>query len=560
MDYSSIKTVVAHIRENARPVLLIMSCAVLFAVIVFNVHPRGLFTIQSAAAVGGYNASDALGQLDENGSPVYTNAIGNNAPNHRGFSPADGVAIDSINHRVFVADRLNNRVLVFELDAGNELVDRNAKYVLGQSSYKNSSSATTASGLNAPVAVAFDEVANRLFVADRNNSRVLVYDTTSITNGEDAVNVLGQTDFTTPTAGTTQGKLIAPNGLVLNDAGTLLYVADNDNNRVMVFDVAAITDGEDAVNVLGQTDFVTWTAGTTQGKLTRPVGLALDSTGNRLFVSDRDNNRVMVFDVGAITDGEDAVNVLGQTDFFTATGGTTQSKLSMPLGMDFDAANSLLYVADRLNNRVMVFDVAAITDGEDATDVYGQSDFITATSGITQSKFSNAIGVTWDGDGSTLYISDGASNRILLFGSSPPTPTPTPPPAPGGHSHQEPPASIGFFPDKIVINSDDTSTDSKNVLMSVYAHYSADFTGTVDVLLSNTPDFAAVIPFRYAISASGTNTAWPKTIAWDLCFGLPATTPCNPGSKTVYARFYVNLPNVWPALTPLAPLEQAITR
>ncbi len=49
-----------------------------------------------------------------------------------------------------------------------------------------------------------------------------------------------------------------------------------------------------------------------------PRRLAFDPSGNRLFVADYTNNRVMVFDVGSITNGENAANVLGQTTFTTS--------------------------------------------------------------------------------------------------------------------------------------------------------------------------------------------------------------------------------------------------
>ena len=46
-----------------------------------------------------------------------------------------------------------------------------------------------------------------------------------------------------------------------------------------------------------------------------PRGLIYDPAGNRLFVADFSNNRVMLFDVASITNGENAVNVLGQANF-----------------------------------------------------------------------------------------------------------------------------------------------------------------------------------------------------------------------------------------------------
>ena len=71
--------------------------------------------------------------------------------------------------------------------------------------------------INSPCApaVAGPAAPTTLFVGDGNNARVMVFDISTITNGENATNVLGQPDFTTKTAATTQSKLSAPRGLAL---------------------------------------------------------------------------------------------------------------------------------------------------------------------------------------------------------------------------------------------------------------------------------------------------------------------------------------------------------
>ena len=56
--------------------------------------------------------------------------------------------------------------------------------------------ATSQSGLRNPSGVALDELASRLHVADTNNDRVMVFDSTALADGENAVNVLGQANFT----------------------------------------------------------------------------------------------------------------------------------------------------------------------------------------------------------------------------------------------------------------------------------------------------------------------------------------------------------------------------
>ena len=286
----------------------------------------------------------------------------------------------------YVADDNNNRIMVFDVTSITN--GENAVNVLGQSSFTTSTAAITQSGLNLIImrdTIALDSTNSRLFVSDYSNHRVMVFDVASITNGENAVNVLGQSDFTTRTRGTTQSKLKNPTGLAYVSPN--LYVSDNNNHRVMVFDVTSITDGENAVNVLGQSDFTTATTGTTQSKLSGPSAIAYLSPN--LYVASDGNHRVMVFDVSSITDGENAVNVLGQSDFTTGTNGTTQSKLNTPEAVQIIGSN--LYVSDNNNNRIMIFDVSSITDGENAVNVLGQSSFTTSTSSLTQSGLNMPI-------------------------------------------------------------------------------------------------------------------------------------------------------------------------
>lgn len=168
-----------------------------------------------------------------------------------------------------------------------------------------------------------------------------------------------------------------PTGLVFG--GNKLFVADTGNNRVMVFDGEQTTQphyqAQPALNVLGQPDFYTTTPAVTQSGMDAPVALAFDDKTNHLFVADQGNNRVLVYDTTNMTDGMNAIAVLGQTDFFSAFPGkplpttwvpSTQASLAVPSAVAFDGDHDLLYVGDRGNDRIMVFDGHNIVTGQDA--------------------------------------------------------------------------------------------------------------------------------------------------------------------------------------------------
>jgi RHS repeat-associated protein len=282
---------------------------------------------------------------------------------------------------------------VFNLDSDNQLLDHSPDAVLGQTDFYSNTTAVAQNRFNAPKGLALDQATNRLFVVDYGNSRVLVFDVASITNGENAVNVLGQANFTTGTGATSQTRLKNPAAAGLDGSRGWLFVGDYANNRVMVFDVNTITDGEAAINVLGQTSWTTSTAATTQSGMRNPCGVSSAGASGRLYVADASNHRVLVFDASTLTNGENAINVLGQSTFTTSTSATTQTGMKNPRGVAIDVAGNHLFVADSDNHRVTVFDVSSITNGEAAVAVLGQVNFTSGAAATAQNRMSSPAGL-----------------------------------------------------------------------------------------------------------------------------------------------------------------------
>ncbi len=334
-------------------------------VLIFNVDPTTKLPVD-------YTADNVLGQAD------FTSGSLN-----RGGSPASttvaspvGLAYDSTNQFLFISEGGNNRVIVYDV---NSITDgEGALYVYGQADFTSISSnrggSIAATGLSAVDDIEFDNTNDRLFVSDRANNRVLVWDTSDIATGDNgaADNVLGQANFTSGSAnrgGTlTQNTLSNPGGLEWDSVNDYLYVGESSNfaasnERVLVFDVGTIADGENAINVLGQEDFTTDGTTLDQDGIGAIIGdIELDETNNRLFVSDPFQQRVMVWDVATIADGEDAANVLGQADFTSnpyLTGTSTQAYFNGPSHLSYDSSTSLLYLSDSTNNRVLIFDLSA---------------------------------------------------------------------------------------------------------------------------------------------------------------------------------------------------------
>lgn len=366
------------------------------------------------------NAIDILGQfgggLGSDATPHYTKACVNNGASKIGFNSPEGIVFDTVHHRLFVSDTLNDRVLVFTLNTDNTIASKTPANVLGQTDFTACAyGALTQSTMSLPTGLAYDSANDRLFVAEYGGHRVLVFDTAGISDGENAVNVLGQGDFAPHGYSTTQSTMSYPEQLAYDSANSRLFVADSGNSRVLVFDVASISDGENAVKVLGQADFTTGSSAVTQSGMDGPVGVALDSATNRLFVSDSVNNRVLVFDVAAITDGENAVNVLGQANFTSNAVATTQAGMDSPRHFAFDSTNNRLFVAEADNNRVLIFDVAAISDGENAANVLGQADFTSGGYATSQSTLDAPTGLAFDSTNNRLFVGEQDNNRVMIF-------------------------------------------------------------------------------------------------------------------------------------------------
>jgi DNA-binding beta-propeller fold protein YncE len=350
------------------------------------------------------------------GQPNFTSNAGHTTQNGMNFPTA--VAVDPTTHKVFVADFKNNRVLRFAsvYALANGAA---AEAVLGQTNFTVNFGQTAQNGMYRPWDV-FVDASGRLWVGDYGNSRVLRFDHAStLASGANANGVLGQPNFTSNTGHTTHNGMYRPVGVFV-DAGGRLWVADDGNHRVLRFDNAASkANGANADGVLGQPNFTSNIGHTTQNGMSNPGYVFVDA-GGRLWVGDNNNNRILRFNSAASkANGANADGVLGQPNFTSSVQVTTQSGMTFPFGVAVDNSTGRLYVADYYNNRILVFNSAAgLPNGAKASYVLGQTNFTTKTYGTSATTLNAPVSVFFDPATKVLLAADQSNHRVLMYGKS----------------------------------------------------------------------------------------------------------------------------------------------
>jgi len=353
----------------------------------------------------------------ELGQPSFTSSTCDNpslSPSAQLCHPV-GVAVNSANGLLFVADGDNNRGLIWP-SASSFTNAEAASVVLGQPDFnigRKCTGGTTASTICDPNSAAFDANGN-LWVTDTDGDRILRF-SPPFTNNMPADMVIGQRNFTTSICGVDAQTLCHPRDLGFDASGNL-WVVDSDNNRVLVF-LAPLSNSEAASLVIGQPDLKSkhCNRGThipAADTLCGPKGMALDSAGN-LWVAEDDNSRVLEYDDPLHSGSSDvsANLVYGEPDFSTAACNVGANGVCHPDHVALGRAGQLI-ISDSDNNRLLVVDAPLSTTTAGA--VIGQPDFTSNAPTTMASGFAGPKGIKVDSSGN-LYVTDEDNNRLLRF-------------------------------------------------------------------------------------------------------------------------------------------------
>lgn len=318
-------------------------------VLIFNTIPAN-----SSAA-----ADVIIGQSATNAFTANAGGTTSNA----GFNTPSALAV-SATGRLYVTDRLNNRVLGY--NAIPQSNGATADFVIGQPNMAgntaNNGGLAVAQQLNDPTGISIYQ--GKLYLIDRGDNRVLVFNTLPTGNSPTADMAIGQANTASTTSGVDYSSIsnyLTTPYEVLFDAGKM-YLTDGGNHRVLVFNVVPNVADARPDFVIGHNGPSPASANCGYSPLTisligisqclsSPRGLAIQ--GSKLAVADMGNNRVVFFDLPITAVFATAQQVLGQPGMYTYAAATSASALSAPRSLVFD--NGYIWITDSTNNRAVVW-------------------------------------------------------------------------------------------------------------------------------------------------------------------------------------------------------------
>lgn len=316
------------------------------------------------------------------------------------FNRITGIEVDASTGDVYVADAGNNVIRKISSGPGNYTTTVAGTGVAG---LLGGGGPATASQMDQPYSVVTDTFDN-VYVADRNNHIIRKINKLGMITTYAGTGVAGFTAGPATTA--TLSRLSGPTGIAMDQTGNL-YICDQGNNRIRKVD--AVTKVMSVVAGTGAT-------GSTDGAAASatfyyPTSVTVNKTGSIVYVADGNNNKVR-----KITGG--TVSVLAGTGVagFSGDGGApTSATMNDPKSMCLDPTENFLYIADFLNNRVRMVDIAT----PKITTVAGNGVGGYTGDGViaTTTSLSNPAGVVLDKSGN-LYISDFSNNRIRKVNSA----------------------------------------------------------------------------------------------------------------------------------------------
>ncbi len=296
----------------------------------------------------------------------------------------------------------------------------NASLVLGQPDFVTSNYNLSSTGMRNPSAIAVSPDGNIVAVADTDNNRVLIWLSYPKQNGQPADVVVGQPNFTSnaTAAPPTAQSLRGPEGIWIDGNGLSahLYVADTENNRILIYNKIPTTNNVAADVVVGAPNFTTPVqldltknnTAATASNVQSPVSVTTD--GTRMFVSDLAQSRVLIWNTIPTTNGAPADVALGQINLTTSI---SNNSFTVNTNSATDCDGNPESVTPVMCQSNAAYAASIGQNGSVATDSNGNTIYparCAATMSLPRYALSN---------GTQLFVADGGNDRIMVWNAIP---------------------------------------------------------------------------------------------------------------------------------------------
>ncbi|PZF70923.1 NHL domain-containing protein [Taibaiella soli] len=295
------------------------------------------------------NAAGTITTIAGNGSAAM--AGDNGAATSASLNYPAAVALDAAGN-LYIADASNNRVR--KVDASGIITTFAGT---GSTAYNGDTLAPTATNLYNPAGLAIDAAGN-VYISESSNNRVRKITPAGVVSTVAGIGTAGYFGDGGPAI---SAKVSAPKGLALDGFGNL-YIADYTNNviRKLTMSTGIIT----TVAGINSAGFAGDGGPATSAKLNSPIAVAIDTAGH-LYVADLNNRRIRVFNVAtaivpaiSIATTQNPV-CAGSSITFTATdahGGTAPSYQWKVNGVNFGTSiNTFSYTPANNDTVTCVF-------------------------------------------------------------------------------------------------------------------------------------------------------------------------------------------------------------
>mgnify|MGYP003683787071 FL=1 len=366
-----------------------------------TVHNR-IAIYNSLPAVSGVAADLVLGQGNKTSC-----GTGNTASNLNG--PRD---VWSDGSKIMVTDYGNHRILVWNTFPSSDGDPADA--VLGQASLTGNGASNGANGLSSPSTLTYD--GSRVYVADSSNHRLMIFSGIpgAGTYGPNATVSIGRNTSGVGALGPNQSSLYTPRGVAVSSGG-VIYVSENSTDRIIAHNTLPGVDTENHDFYLMTGGW--FQHGQASQSLFHEVSaVEIDSSG-RVYVADQSNNRVLVFNEIPTSPSANADYVLGHSNFTPSTDSFPINEyiVRRPSGMCL--VNGQLYIMEAGFQRATVRDIPISGNNTAAVAVLGQTSFNTSTSGSTLDKFNGANKCY--SDGTRLWVSMVSTDNVYQWDTLP---------------------------------------------------------------------------------------------------------------------------------------------